>query len=256
MSTPMHGWQGTHLSESRFAFAATFEIVESLGGLGALSAAPVVPSLRSEADLGFDVAIPGAWVTLYLQYKLSRRLVTGQAGQYYHFGQPYFRFYVKTDGTANGTCQHNVLCALEQRLAGSSGIVFYAAPIFTEPGELNGHMRARRVTDYTVFARPTQLGAVTLDTSHCYCYTSPGDVTPFSVPGEPVASSFSRVRAALVEEASEPSLLSSHLRTQYEVLRASADMDLDAYQSPRDLAAASAMLGLQAIVVLVSQTRL
>jgi hypothetical protein len=126
----VQAWSPTAISEYSYGLGLAIEVVSRLGGMPHLIAAPLVPSLQQEADLGFDVAIEGRWLLLCLQFKIPTRLVRRSAAQAEAFDVPYFRFQVKTDTTRNGQSQHNTLCDLQQSLSGIGEHVLYAAPIF------------------------------------------------------------------------------------------------------------------------------
>lgn len=74
MTPKIKDWRPRTLSEYSYGQQMTTEVVDRVGGLPELVAAPIVPSLQVEEDLGFDVKIPAAWVTLFLQYKVSAQL--------------------------------------------------------------------------------------------------------------------------------------------------------------------------------------
>lgn len=180
-------------NESTYAMYLTVEIQRWLHEQGDLDGVALLPSLRSEADLGYDVAIPRRWAMLYLQFKMPRFLRRSNASEYAVFGGPYFRFAVKTDATLNGLEQHNVLCDLET----SGADVFYASPCFLTSGELRQYAFSDGMYLNSVFPRPLQLGKVPRDSQHCFAYTSTSDIRAFSEPGQPTEASFASVRRKL-----------------------------------------------------------
>lgn len=59
MPSRSQGWSPTLFGEYSYGMSMTWEVVERIGGRSGLSAAPLIPSLQQEADLGFDVSLPG-----------------------------------------------------------------------------------------------------------------------------------------------------------------------------------------------------
>ncbi|NIH52283.1 hypothetical protein FHX76_000151 [Lysinibacter cavernae] len=180
-------------NESTYAMYLTVEIQRWLHAQGDLDGIALLPSLRQEADLGYDIAIPRRWAMLYLQFKMPRYLRRSNANEYAVFGKPYFRFAVKTDVTLNGLVQHNALYDLE--VTGAD--VFYASPCFLTSDELAQHVSNDGLYPNSVFPRPSQLGRVLPDSQHCYAYTSTGDIRAFSEPGPPMEASFESVQRTM-----------------------------------------------------------
>lgn len=180
-------------NESMYAMYLTFEIQRWLYEQGDLVGVAITPTLREEADLGYDAAIPRQWAILYLQFKVPQYLRRPHANEFHVFGEPYFRFAVKTDATNNGMVQHNVLCDLEA----TGADVFYASPCFLTNDELFQHAFNDGMYQNSVFPRPSQLGPVDEGSDHCYAYTSSLDVRSFSEPGPPKNASFELVRKAV-----------------------------------------------------------
>jgi len=180
-------------NESMYAMYLAVEIQRWLYEQGDLVGVAITPTLRSEADLGYDAAIPRQWAMLYLQFKVPQYLRRRHANEFPVFGEPYFRFAVKTDATSNGMVQHNLLCDLEA----TGADVFYASPCFLTNDELFQHAFTDGMYLNSVFPRPSQLGPVDEGSDHCYAYTSSVDVRSFSEPGPPKQASFELVRNAV-----------------------------------------------------------
>ncbi len=251
MPNRSQGWAPTLIGEYSYGMSMTWELVHRIGGVGSLRAAPLVPSLQQEAYLGFDVAVESDWVTLLLQYKVATRLKYSSARESRWMGVPYFRFYVKTDVTDNGQCQHNTLVRLQQRLAGSMEYVYYVAPLFDTTEEFNHHMLNGDLADSSVFVAPSKLGLVNPGDSHCFAYTCSADVTPFSEPAEPASAAFEGLLGALADADAVPEgrLLGDELRRSYEALTQGLNADLGEYEGPESLRRAAALLDLQVVVV-------
>lgn len=191
VSNQIDAWAGPVLSEYSYGTSLTMEIVAELGGASSLVAAPLVPSLQKEADLGFDVAIQAQWVLVCLQFKVSKKLVRSNAGQAAELGVPYWRFSAKTGATSNGTSQHNTLCHLQDSLAGANqGFVYYAAPTFDQYDEFSRLTMAESLVARSAFPTPLLLGHVPLGEPHCYAYKDPDQVRAYSTPGPETRTSF------------------------------------------------------------------
>ena len=65
------------ISEFSYGYALTETLVDALGGR--LTAAPLFPSLRDEARLGYDLKIATPGFVLFLQFKLSEGMVRASA---------------------------------------------------------------------------------------------------------------------------------------------------------------------------------
>jgi hypothetical protein len=189
------------------------ETIDRFGGLLGLTAAPLLPSLQHEADLGFDVAIATHWQLLFLQFKIASRLVRKSAAEAHVFPVPYFRFAVKTDVTSNGMCQHNTLCELESALPGGADFVLYVAPLFDSVTDFNAYARAGALTSHSVFVAPSVLGPVSPGEGHCFAYRTAFDIRAFSEAGPPTDGSFERLLRVLAMQSRPPRPLSEFLRT-------------------------------------------
>lgn len=258
MRNYVRAWSPSAIGEYSYGLALTIEAVENLGGLPKLAAAPLMPTLQHEANLGFDIALQSSWLLLCLQYKIPQRLERRNAGQAAQFGVPYFRFEVKTNLTSNGRCQHNVLYDLELSLRPSGGLVRYAAPLFDTSAELSHHALNGTLIDASVFIAPSVLGRVSPGEKHCFAYTTRSNVRAYSEPGPETNAAFSLALDQMLSAASDsPRPLSEFLERMYSDLREVAEFDL-APDLPveRRLALAAASLGLQAIVVQVPHAKL
>lgn len=213
MRSRVQRWSPTSISEYTYGLCATIEIVDRIGGIDRLIAAPLVPSLQQEADLGFDLALEGRWLLLCLQFKIATQLVRGNAAEASVMGTPYFRFHVKTNETSNGQCQHNTLCDLEQLLSAAGEHVLYAAPIFDTHDDLSQYARSRMLVEHSVFVPPMRLGPVQAGDPHCFAYTTKHDIRPFSDPGQPFDGSFEGVIDRLFSTAGDRQPLAAFLES-------------------------------------------
>ncbi|GAB48939.1 hypothetical protein [Mobilicoccus pelagius] len=219
-----------------------FELQDDLDGIA------LPPTLQDEADLGYDMSIPRKWGFLYLQFKMPDYLRRSNASEWRIFGEPYFRFKVKTDVTANGCIQRNVLCDLEAE----GETVSYAAPAFLTSDELTDYALNDGMYSNSAFPLPSDLGHVPARSNHCFAYTDCRDVRAFSEPGPSVSRGFdeltSRVRGVVGE--SEPIVLHEFLSRSavrlVEVIGASSRSDVGPSQS---ILLASSSVGLMPILV-------
>lgn len=143
-------------NELQYAYGCLRELEEGPAfgvGLGK----PIFPSLREEAALGSDVLFrPDDWLFLPIcfQFKVSDRLATRRAKEWYKFGRPYFRFYV---WPASRSPQHNILVSLANR----GYPAFYCAPCFCDWGEYQQHYAAGRLVENSSLAWCGQFPTIT-----------------------------------------------------------------------------------------------
>ena len=93
--------------------------------------------------------LPGAFVSLILQYKRPEYLYGARAKQWKHWSAPYFRFNIYGG-------QQRVLKRLERGLGGDA-IVRYAAPAFWQRGHLEAAMLGREILSRSGFVSPLEL---------------------------------------------------------------------------------------------------
>lgn len=163
-----------NISEFSYGYALTSELVEILKYKGV--GAPVFPSLKDEGTLGYDVKLPG--VPVFLQFKLSDRMVSGAANEADLLGVPHFRMHLRP---LRHSDQHDLLIALEAQ----GNAVFYACPEFTEPDELNDAYDKAQVLGRSMLLSPSAIGPL-----------DGGDHHVAFLPGAPVAYVCSEPRIA------------------------------------------------------------
>jgi hypothetical protein len=148
-------------SEFSYGYAVTEEIVTA--NKATLVAAPLFPSLYEEgiAGGGYDVEIPMKGTPVFLQFKLSDCLERKNAKEYpTPIGNlPYYRMYLRP---RNHSDQHQLLIDLEA--TGES--VFYIAPEFHLPSELNGFYLSKTVVFNSAAFSPLDLGPLPDDDQH------------------------------------------------------------------------------------------
>lgn len=148
-------------SEFSYGYAVTEELVTRSRAF--LVAAPLFPSLYEEGQAGggYDVKIPLYGIPLFLQFKLSDRMERKSAKEHQAglLSVPYFRMHIRP---AKHSDQHNLLLDLEA----SGQAVFYIAPEFHRPEELNAHYLARHVLLSSAAFSPSNIGAMPDDDAH------------------------------------------------------------------------------------------
>lgn len=143
------------ISEFSYGYALTETLISAVPG--GLRAAPVFPSLLDEGKPGggFDVHLPFTGFPLFLQFKLSHRMVRDTAieAQLNALKPPFYRMHLRP---MKHSQQHPMLLALEA----SGAAVYYAAPYFHTPSELNDAYTRREVVQRSIFIRPSVIGAL------------------------------------------------------------------------------------------------
>lgn len=128
------------ISEFTFAFAFLHE--QTLKNWGSLVAAPILPSLRDEYELGYDAKLPKSGCDFYYQFKLSTHLKRTNAkfiadGTYVG---PYYQIKLYAN---NCNHQHSVLWQHAQ----SNQNTYYVAPEFPTIDDFNQAFLSNTVID-------------------------------------------------------------------------------------------------------------
>lgn len=149
------------ISEFSYGYALTESLVAAAPV--PIRAAPVFPSLIEEGKPGggFDVHLPFAGFPLFLQFKLSHRMVRGSADEVKKglLSVPFYRMHLRPTRHSQ---QHNLLLALEA----TGAAVYYAAPLFHTPAELNNAYTKRRVVQRSIFVKSMDIGSLPDDRDH------------------------------------------------------------------------------------------
>lgn len=150
------------ISEFSYGYAVTEELVTKHKAI--VVGAPTFPSLYEEGKKGggYDVKIPIKGNPVFLQFKLSDRLerTTAKEHQSGLLRVPYYRMYLRPLRCSD---QHQLLLDLE-RSTGEA--VFYIAPEFHLPAELNNFYLSRRVIDNSAAFRPSDIGPLPSNDEH------------------------------------------------------------------------------------------
>ena len=148
-------------SEFSYGYAVTEELVRA--AKASVIAAPVFPSLQEEgkAGGGYDLKLPLAGRPIFLQFKLSDYLEKKNAKEHRDgvLPVPYYRMHLRPTRYSD---QHNLLLDLEY--AGET--VFYIAPEFHRPAELNDFYLRKVVIPHSAAFSPRDIGPLPDDLSH------------------------------------------------------------------------------------------
>jgi len=158
-----------NISEFSYGYAITEELIHWHGTT--LTAAPVFPSSYQEGQQGggYDVMLQRPGIPLFLQFKLSHCMVrsNAQESQSGLFTIPYYRMHIRP---ARYSDQHEMLLDLES--AGNE--VYYSAPAFHEPWELNEAYLNHNVRLRSVWIPPSWIGPLLDDGDHYVAFQHPG----------------------------------------------------------------------------------
>ncbi len=121
-----------NISEFSYGYALTEELIKGFGK--SITSAPVFPSLYQEGKTGggWDVKLDKGGIPLFLQFKLSHFMKNANANERKNgtFSSPYYRMHIRP---ITHSKQHELLLDLEN----TGNVVYYSAPGFHEPDELN-----------------------------------------------------------------------------------------------------------------------
>ncbi|WP_061945401.1 hypothetical protein [Collimonas pratensis] len=148
-------------SEFSYGYAITEELVSMYRA--AVIAAPMFPSLYDEGKPGggYDVKIPLSGRPVFLQFKLSDQLQRSNSKEHKSglLGLPYYRMHIRPTKHSD---QHNLLLDLEA----SGESVFYIAPEFHLPAELNSFYLSRTVVANSAAYSPQAIGPMPDEDEH------------------------------------------------------------------------------------------
>lgn len=139
------------ISELSYGFALTHELVA--GVMGQLRGSPIFPSLIQEGRSGggYDLELPIIGSPLFLQFKLSDKMIKSTAAEWEYFYSPYYRMHLRSRRYSR---QHSLLIELEE----TGNEVFYVAPYFHTTEELNQNFLAREVATNSIWIKPSIIG--------------------------------------------------------------------------------------------------
>lgn len=147
------------ISEFSYGYALTEELAS--GEFGPLVGAPIFPSLLEEGRPGggYDLRLPLAGMSVFLQFKLSDRMRYRSAAEWRYFDREYYRMHLRPRRHSQ---QHQMLCDLEN----GGETVFYVAPYFYKAHHLNRHYLDHSVGDWSIWIPPLAIGPLPDDHDH------------------------------------------------------------------------------------------
>lgn len=152
-----------NISEFSYGYAVTDELIHASGTR--ITAAPVFPSLYQEGQVGggFDLRLDRPGIPLFLQFKLSDCMVLNTAAESRDglLALPYYRMHLRPSRHSD---QHQLLLNLEAQ----GNEVYYCAPAFHEPEELNDAYGTQAVCKRSLWLWPSCIGTLP-DDGHHYC---------------------------------------------------------------------------------------
>lgn len=164
------------ISEFSYGFAITSELVQAPGGV---TAAPVFPSLIAEGQQGggWDVRLDRPGVPLFLQFKLCDQMTrsTCRESRQANFNVPCYRMHLRS---ARVSRQHEMLLDLEA----TGQEVYYSAPMFHQPEELNDAFLNSVVRARSIWIRPSEIGPMPDNADHHVSFEPDSPWTFFSEP--------------------------------------------------------------------------
>lgn len=177
------------ISEFSYGYALTEELIQRSGL--PITAAPLFPSLLAEGQSGggYDVHLPFSGFPLFLQFKLSHCMVKRSARecQLGLYAPHFYRMYLRP---LKHSQQHNLLLDLE-----SKGYpVYYAAPHFHLPEELNDAYMNNEVINRSVFYKPSEIGGLPDLEEHHVSFKAGHPAYIFSEPKQFIDESKSRAK--------------------------------------------------------------
>lgn len=175
-------------SETQFAFCALNELVAKLNPAHGWSM-PIMPTQRAEALSGYDCQLTGKVRTLFLQFKVPRKLLRTNSKYWSFHNQPYFQFKIWPFPPCE---QHNILVDLAKKDLRNQ--VFYCSPAFVHQSTFNTLYSKNQVLQNSIFVSCRYLPWVYSGQHHSISYTlSPRRAVMHSEPVEVECLSLERL---------------------------------------------------------------
>ncbi len=166
-----------NISEFSYGYALIDELIHWHGTQ--LTAAPVFPSLYQEGQSGggYDAMLQRPGLPLFLQFKLSDCMVRNTAQEVKNgiCSTPFYRMYIRPSRHSR---QHEMLLDLEN----TGNEVFYSAPAFHTPEELNDAYLFHHMLDRSLWLKPSAIGSLPDDDWHHVAFQIPGTAHFCSIP--------------------------------------------------------------------------
>lgn len=152
-------------SETQFSFTIISEMVNKLTSARGW-AMPALPSLRKEKKLGYDVKLAGPVNTLFLQFKVPKKLSKKKNTKHWSiYSSEYFVFKITPNGISP---QHNNLVKLANR--DSRFKVYYCAPAFIEESKLEEYYENKEIAKHSFFLNCKGLKKIKGNAKHSVSY--------------------------------------------------------------------------------------
>ena len=158
------------ISEFSYGYALTDELIHWQGT--PIIAAPVFPSLYQEGQPGggYDVMLQRPGIPLFIQFKLADCMVRTNAQEAKNnlFVPPFYRMHIRP---IRQSSQHEMLLDLEN----DGNDVFYCAPAFHKPEELNDAYLHHQVSNKSLWIEPSIIGPMPDNGNHHVAFQFPGN---------------------------------------------------------------------------------
>jgi hypothetical protein len=158
----------SEISEFSYGFALTDELIHSYGV--PLTGAPVFPSLYDEGQTGggWDLRLDRPGIPLFVQFKLSECLTRRNCNEVRRglLPVPCYRLHLRPTRFSR---QHELLLELE----GQGHEVYYTAPAFYKPEELNDSYLNHQVRARSIWIKPSQIGPLPDNRNHHVSFQHP-----------------------------------------------------------------------------------
>lgn len=146
---------------SEFTFGYAFLHEQTTNHAHNLRAAPILPSLQEEHNLGWDARLPLVGMDYYYQFKLSDHLLRSNAtfirdGTYHN---PYYRIALHRH---NNNRQHQRL----KELSGTNPNTYYVAPEFNNLDEFNAAFLNSQIVSQSRLIQLTECDEITDSEQH------------------------------------------------------------------------------------------
>jgi hypothetical protein len=171
----------SELSEFSYGFAVTAELRDAFWPR--IVEAPLFPTLRAEARLGWDVKFPIVGRAIFIQFKVAEALTRATAAEWARYLSEYYRFPMHRLSHSD---QHNRL----RNLALHEPFVFYVSPRFYRLVEFNGYYRGATVSQESVWIPVSSLPLISDNLQHHVTYRTGSDVRFASPESQPIDKTF------------------------------------------------------------------
>jgi hypothetical protein len=149
------------ITDISFSTALTFELVTQHGLL--TLGAPIFPSLQKETIFRTDMNTRG--MLLFIQYKLSEKIIGTASSLNDEWGIPYYRFLIHPK---NRNKRHELLQNFEEM----NNLVYYVAPEFHTKSELYEALMQKALLTNSTFWSPTAIGSLSQAERNTISYKS------------------------------------------------------------------------------------